>query len=162
LDAVERLHDAAEHPDIVQVRRYGRDLKPGGQSPAGVAIRYQSGSEVYIWAAPAGKAVPAELPPAVASLRVRNPHAIRFLLRLLEVARPAQFKGWRTVAFPDLGLPDACGVELKCADGSSFYLRVTSGSGSTDPATDPFPDYVIPEGVKTCLQGANAASAAHE
>jgi hypothetical protein len=160
LNVVERLFNAAEHPDIALVKRYGRDVKPGGQSPAGVSLRYQSDSEVYIWAATGdGKPVPADLPAVMPSLRVRAPYALRMLVQLLDTAKPDLFTAWRTVSFPGLGLPQACGLELKGSDGTSFYLRVTAGSGPTDPAADPFPDYVIPEGVATCLHSANAASA---
>lgn len=160
LDVVERLHSAAQHPDIVLVKRYGRDEKPGGKSPAGVSLKYQSGSEAYIWAATAEAAVPADLAPEVASRRIRGPHTIRLLLRLFDVAQPELFTAWRTVAFPDLGLSQVCGIELNGADGSIFVLRVTSGSGPTDPDGDPFPDYVIPEGVRTCLREADVQSAA--
>jgi len=57
-------------------------------------------------------------------------------------ARPAQFTAWRTVTFEGAY---ALGVELKCADGSSFWLRVTAGGGQDrDPEEDPHRDYVIP------------------
>jgi hypothetical protein len=162
LGVIERLFNAAEHPDIVEVERYGRDLKPGGQSPSGVGVTYQSGSAGYIWAAAPGTPapVPHDLPAELPSLRFRAQHTLAFLVRLLDAARPEQFTAWRPVAFDGVWMKPS-GLEIRCKDGSSFYLRVTSGSGPTaDPKSDQFPDYVIPEGVKTCLRGANAASAA--
>jgi hypothetical protein len=160
LDVVEKLHNVAEHPDIEQVSRYGRDLKPGGQSPAGVCLRYQSGSEVYIWASADRNPAAVVLPEPVASRRLRIPHAIRLLVQLLDTARPELFTAWRTVGFPDLDMPQACALELKGRDGSSFILRFTAGSAPTDPDDDPAPGYLIPEAVKTCLQGVNVGPAA--
>lgn len=162
LDVVERLHYAAEHPDIVQVKRYGRDLKPGGQSPAGVSLKYQSGSEAYLWSAAPGKTAPVshDLPADLPSFKFRAQHALAFLVQLLEAAQPEQFTAWRPVAFDGVDLKPS-GLEIRCKDGTSVYLRVTSGSGPNgDPEADPYPDYAIPEGVKTCLREASAASVA--
>lgn len=167
LGVIETLHNAAEHPDIVHVERYGRDTKPGGQSPAGVAVRYQSGSEVYLWAADPGNPLPAphDLPAEMPPLRFRAQHGLKFLLQLLDTAQPEMFTAWRPVAFDGIDMKPS-GVELRGKDGSSFYLRVTSGSGPTggpesddNPNRDRFLDYVIPEGVKTCLQEVDAVNA---
>lgn len=153
LDVVERLFNAAEHPDIVAVERYGRDVQPGGQSPAGVAVTYQSGAQAYLWADEPGRPAPepCPLPDEMPELKFRALPALKLLVELLDVARPAVFTAWRTVAFNGLGLKPS-GLELRCADGSTAYLRATSGSGPThEPTTPQHTDYAIPEGVKTCL-----------
>lgn len=161
LDVIERLFETAEHPDIVEVKRYGRDLKPGGQSPAGVKVTYQSGAETYLFAAlpgtpaPTPQELPAEMPP----LKLRASHTLKFLIELLDVAKPAVFTAWRTVSFTGVTAGPS-GMEIRCADGGTAYLRATCASGPTgDPVTQPFPDYVIPEKVKSCLREANAGNA---
>jgi hypothetical protein len=141
LDVVEKLFNAAGHPDVVRVHRYG-----GGQSRAGVAITYQSGSSAYLSSAGLGNSppVPYDLPAELPSLRFRAQHALKFLLELLDAARPAPFAAWRPVAFADTALKPT-GVEIRGKDGTTAYLLVTSGSGPTkDPDEDPYPDYVIP------------------
>lgn len=146
LEVVERLFNAAEHPDIVEVKRYGRDLKPGGQSPAGVSITYGSGAQTYLFAdepstpTPQPHPLPEQMPP----LKLRAQHALKLLVELLDVARPDGFTAWRTVSFPGISM-EPCALEIRCTDGTSAYLRATCASGSTgDPDTEPFPDYVIP------------------
>lgn len=164
LDVIERLHNAAEHPDIVKVQRYGQDLKPGGQSPAGVTITYQSGSEAYIWVAAPEQPEPAAhpLPDKMPELKFRAQHALKFLVELLDIAQPALFTAWRTVGFAGVAMTPA-GLAIRCSDGSTTYLRVTSGFGGfADQERDEFPEYTIPEGVKTCLHSASAANAARE
>jgi hypothetical protein len=161
LDVIERLHNAAEHPDITMVERYGRDLKPGGQSPAGVAITYRSGSQAYLWADEGKREpVPHPLPERMPELKFRAQHALKFLIDLLDVARPDMFVAWRPVAFADVAMTPS-GLGIRCTDGSTAYLRVTSGFGGfADLDRDEFSDYTIPEGVKTCLREASAQSAA--
>jgi hypothetical protein len=164
LDVVEWLFNAAGHPDIVEVERYGRDLKPGGQSPAGVRITYGSGAQTYLFAAAPSEPAPQPhpLPEQMPPLKLRALHSLKFLIELLDVARPDGFTAWRTVSFAGVWMKPAA-LEIRCTDGTSAYLRVTCTSGPVgDPETPPFPDYVIPEAVKTCLREANAASAAPE
>jgi hypothetical protein len=149
LDVFEGLFAAAQHPDIVSVGRYGSDMQPGGQSPAGVKVKHLSGSEAYLWGAVVrNDAVPAPVPEALPAPRLRAPRIAILAAKLLDVARPAQFKAWRLVAFPDLG-PEpgvtSLGVEVVCADGTKMLLRATAGSGPAgDPADEPAPDYRIP------------------
>lgn len=145
LDVIERLLYAAEHPDIVEVRRYGRDLKPGGQSPAGVKVVYQSGAETYLFAAEPDNPAPQPhpLPDQMPPLKSRALHTVMFLMALLDVVKPDAFKAWRTVSFTGVGSTPS-GLEIRCSDGSSAYLRATCASGPTgDPETEPFPEYVI-------------------
>lgn len=149
LDVIERLLGAAEHPDIVEIKRYGRDVKPGGQSPAGVKVTYQSGAETYLFAADPGTPAPEPhpLPEQMPPLKLRALHTVRFVIELLEVARPDVFTAWRTVSFA--GVTSApSGMEIRCADGGSAYLRATCASGPLgDPESPPFSDYTVPEGV---------------
>jgi hypothetical protein len=148
LDVIERLHNAAEHPDIVLVKRYGRDAKPGGQSPAGVALTYRSGSQAYISPAE-GKPepVPHPLPERMPELKFRALHALKFLIELLDAAKPDLFVAWRLVAFEGVALQPS-GLAIRCADGSTAYLRVTSGFGGfADQDRDDFPDFVISDAV---------------
>ena len=145
LDIVENLLNAAQHPDITEISRYGRDLKPGGQSPAGVKVTYQSGAQTYLAVAEGSqKPEPHPLPDPMPHLKLRAAHTMKFLINLLEAARPAAFIAWRTVAFAGVGNKPS-GMEIRCADGGSAYLRVTCASGPTgDPDADPFPGYRIP------------------
>jgi hypothetical protein len=60
LDTIERLHNAAGHPDIVNIKRYGQGPNPG------IALTYQSGSAAYLWTTPPSRTGPTphdELPP---------------------------------------------------------------------------------------------------
>lgn len=149
LDIVERLHQAAAHPDVKAIRRYGRDSEPGGQSPPGVALTYRSGSEAYFAAVLQAAVEPVELPEAfdAQTFRARIQPALRLLVQLLGAAKPAEFTVWRTVGFPGVGA-SPCGLEIRCADGSTAYLRVTSGFGGNAALdVDGFPEYRIPAAV---------------
>jgi hypothetical protein len=151
LDVFEQLLTASGHPDIVSVRRYGTDTAPGGPSPAGVAVKYQSGSHAYLAGGTGAGEVPLAVPEVMPPPKRRASRLAIFAVQLLDVARPEVFKAWRLVALPDGG-PDGergstfpAGVSLVCADGTRMLLRVTAGSGQQgDPDEDPFPDYVIP------------------
>lgn len=150
LDVFEQLLTASRHPDIVSVRRYGRDTTPGGPSPAGVAVKYQSGSHAFLAGGLGDNEIPLPVPDVLPPPRRRASRLAIFAVQLLEVARPAQFRAWRLVGFPDVG-PEAergrfpAGVSVACADGTRMLLRVTAGSGPAgDPAEEPFPDWKIP------------------
>ncbi|GAB1641800.1 hypothetical protein [Krasilnikovia sp. MM14-A1259] len=168
LDVIEGVLNASEHPDIVQVDRYGDATEPWGpnvqtstsRSISGVRVRYQSSASAMIfgavWPSETPIPVPDEMPPPVR----RAPRLAIFVVQLLDVARPAEFRSWQLVALSDLGPTDArgsspSGVSLVCADGTKMLLRVSGASVSTgaDPETEPFPDYVIPDAVKSWQRG---------
>jgi hypothetical protein len=173
LDVVEGLLVASEHPDIVSVKRYGTATGPSADrsrtsSISGVRVTYSSTATAVIWGAiwPGETPIPTpgEMPPPVE----RTGRLAIFVVQLLDVARPQQFRSWQLVALPDLG-PTAArgtaasGVSVVCADGTKMLLR-TSSTGATvgaEPTEEPFPDYVIPEGVKSWHLKVNAQSAAH-
>jgi hypothetical protein len=150
LDLLQRLHEAAGHPEIAAVERFGTDAAPGGPSPAGLRLRYDTGSFAYLWGAVwAGEtpmAVPEELPPPSR----RASRAAVFAAHLLDAARPSDLRGWELVALRDLG-PAAergkvpLGLRITCGDGTAFLLRATAAGGPTqEPDTEPHPNYRIP------------------
>ena len=175
LDVIERLLIAAEHPDIVSIDRYGPDLGPWGptveqskvKAISGVKVTHQSTATASLWEAiwPGEQPVtaPAELP---APAR-RAPRLLILAAQLLDQAKPEQFRAWRLVSLPDIGLAEDQGVmpfglSIALANGSKMLLRATS-TGPTvgnEPTEEPFPNYVIPERVRTCLREASAANAA--
>lgn len=86
---------------------------------------------------------PAVFPDPMPELKTRAMHAVKFLIDLLEVARPAVFTAWAPAAFAGVAISPS-GLMLKCADGSIAYLRVTSGfGGRSELDVDDFPDYRI-------------------
>jgi hypothetical protein len=95
----------------------------------------------------------------------RAPRLLIFTARLLDTARPDGLKAWRLVTLPQLGDPGTqaglpFGLSIIAGDGRRVLLRATA-TGPTvgaEPDEEPFPDYVIPEGVRTCLR-AGAANA---
>ncbi|MEV6300719.1 hypothetical protein AB0M02_15025 [Actinoplanes sp. NPDC051861] len=162
LDVLESLLAASGHPEIAAVERYGADLVPGGPSPSGVRVRYENGSEAYLWGAiwpgESDLPTPQTLPPP----RRRADRIAVFAAQLLDVARPAAFASWRVVALPDLGPASERGkvprgLRIDCADGTSLLLRATSGVGPTgDPEHDPYPEYRIPANLSAGLGGPSA------
>lgn len=162
LDVVEALLRASAHPDFQDIRRYGADATPGGNSPPGVKVTHQSGSATMIWltaakpdAAPV--TLPAEMPPP--PQRVQR--MVQFLVALFDAARPAQFTSWEPGNYPGVHISPA-GLRITAADSSKIYLRVTNASGaSREPTEDSHPDYQFPEGIRSWHQAANAVSAAH-
>jgi hypothetical protein len=174
LDVIEQLLAAARHPDIAAIERYGPGLGPWGptveeskaKSITGVKVTYQSTASASLWEAvwPGGQPVPAptDLPPSRRASRL-----LVFAAQLLDYAKPDQLRSWQLLALPGLG-PDSeqgvtpTGLGVVTTSGTKLLLRSTSTGPTvgTEPAEDPFPDYVIPEGVRTCLREANAASAA--
>ncbi|MFG1950709.1 hypothetical protein [Micromonospora sp. NPDC048830] len=165
LDIMEALLQAAEHPDITAIGRYGRDSEPGGQSPPGVKVTHANGSSAMLWAAvPPRDAQPVplgEMPPP----RWRFWRLLVLAHQLLDVARPDQFSGWELCAVSDVGwiedgqrTPSA--LRITCRDRSVIYLRATAASGSArEPETDPYPDYQIPQGVQSWHLRVSAPSA---
>jgi hypothetical protein len=151
LDVFEGMLVASEHPDIASVGRYGRDLVPGGQSPAGVKVQHQSGSWTYLFGAIHPGEIPVPIPDVLPRPKLRAPRMAIFAAQLLDVARPDVFRSWQLVAFQDLGHERGVtplGISLVCSDGTKMLLRATAGSGPTDPEDEPAPEYRIPEGVQ--------------
>jgi hypothetical protein len=150
LDVIEALVAVSGHPEITSVERYGHDLVPGGPSPAGIRVRYETGAEAYLWGAvwPRENALPTpgQLPPP--SRRVDR--IAVFTAWLLDTARPAALRSWQLVALPDLGPTEErgkapCGLRLDCADGTSLLLRATAAGGpERDPDLDPYPEWQVP------------------
>ncbi|MGC4771207.1 hypothetical protein ACLQ25_19825 [Micromonospora sp. DT44] len=164
VDAMELLYRAADHPEVVEVSRFGRDTEPGGQSPPGVKLLFRSGTSALLAASvpprPAPEAVPltAELP----SPSPRVTRTLALTMRLLDYARPPVFKSWETCAYPGVHLKPSA-VRINCTDGDVVYLRVTVASGpSRDPEADLYPEYEIPEGVRAWPPGVSAAPAVPE
>ncbi|HEX8346745.1 MAG TPA: hypothetical protein VF657_18675 [Actinoplanes sp.] len=164
LDVFEGLFLASDHPDIVKVERYGKDVSPGGNSPAGVRVKHGTGSEAYLWGAVHPGAKPIPIPDVLPAPRYRAPRIAILAVQLLDAARPSEFRTWQLVAFSDLGHERGVtpmGVNVVCNDGTAMLLRATAGSGPAgDPAEDPCPDYRIPEVVKEWHLRVNAQSAA--
>jgi hypothetical protein len=174
LDVVERLLLAAQHPDIVAVERYGPGLGPWGPSVeqsrvkaiTGVKVIHQSTATASLWEAiwPGEQAVP--VPDKMPPPNQRAPRLPILVAQLLDYAKPEQFRAWRLVSLPNIGMsPEQdgmpFGLSIALADGTKVLLRATA-TGPTmgqEPSQEPFPDYVIPEGVRTCLQAVNAANA---
>ncbi|SCL16081.1 hypothetical protein GA0074694_1484 [Micromonospora inyonensis] len=164
LDALAALYGACDHPDVVEVSRYGRDTKPGGQSPPGVKVTYRSGSSAMLSAtveprpAPEPVPLPAEMPPPTQ----RAVRMLVFTTQLLDHARPPVFRSWETCDLAGVWLSPSA-LRINCADGSTVYLHVTVASGaSREPETDPHPDYRFPEGVRTWPPVVSAQSALPE
>ncbi|MEV6798558.1 hypothetical protein AB0M91_09440 [Micromonospora rifamycinica] len=165
LDIMEALYQAAEHPDVTTIRRYGRDSEPGGQSPAGVRLWHQTGSSSMLWAAvPPRDAQPVplgEMPPP----RLRFWRLLVFTHQLLDAAQPEPFERWELCATPGVGWtengqPTPSALRITCRDRTVLYLRATAASGDRrEPETDPYPDYQIPQGVREWHLRVNAPSA---
>lgn len=165
LDVMEAILRAAEHPDVVEVARYGTDTQPGGQVPAGIKAVHQNGSYAMLWAAvPPRDARPVplgEMPPP----RLRAQRILVLAHQLLDVARPEPIAAWELCATPgvgdwDGGDPPPSALRLTCRDRSVIYLRATAASGgAAEPETDPYPDYQIPQGVQSWHLSRSAPSA---
>lgn len=163
LDVIEALHRAAEHPDVVDITRYGRDVAPGGQSPSGVRVWYRSGSSAMLWGAvPPPDAVPVPLPSEMPPPRLRAARGLIFAHQLLDVARPEQFTGWELCRQPGCEVPVAAALRITARDGSVIYLRGTAACGpggvGGEPDQDPYPDYRIPDGVREWHRGVGSPS----
>ncbi len=167
LDLVERLLQAAEHPDIVKIERYGPGQGPWGpdvetskaKSITGIMVRHQSTATASLWEAVWPGEQPVD-PPAVWPVPRQNraPRLLLLVGQLLEAAKPAKVKAWRLVSLPKLGLADKqaglpFGLSAVLTDGSRWLLRATATGPTvgTDPEEEPFPDYTIPKGVKNAF-----------
>ncbi|NYT93171.1 hypothetical protein [Salinispora sp. H7-4] len=151
LDVMTAIFRAAEHPDIVEVTRYGADAQPGGQSPAGIKVRHQSGTAAMLWAGvPPRDATPVPLPTGPLPPKQRAARILVLAQQLLDVARPEVFTSWELCRQPGVEVPVAAAIRITASDRSVIYLRATAASGGTsEPETDPYPDYQIPQGVQS-------------
>lgn len=164
LDVVEGLLVASEHPDIVAVERYGTEGEPWGpsveksraRSITGVQVRYQSSAKASLWGAVWPGETPIPLPEQMPEPKRRSERLAVFVVQLLDFARPEVFRSWQMVTLPGIGLETeqgktAGGISLVCADGTRMLLRSTA-TGVTigqEPEVEQFPDYAIPERVKS-------------
>ncbi len=151
LDVMEALLRAAEHPDIVTIRRYGRDAQPGGQSPAGVKIQHRSSDTWALLSAfpPPRDATPVPLPSEMPPPKWRAARILVFAHQLLDAGKPEPFASWELCRQPGTEGPVAAAIRVSARDGSVFYLRGMAASGSMrEPEVDPYPDYQIPQGVR--------------
>ncbi|MFI5895667.1 hypothetical protein ACIA5D_36785 [Actinoplanes sp. NPDC051513] len=164
LDVIERLLNAAEHPDIVRVERYGTGAEAWGptveksqvKTVTGVKVHHQSTSSASLWGSNRSDLTPVEAPEMPAP-GLRGPRLAILTVRLLDVARPPQFSGWQLFSVAELagageGLPFAVGIT--CADGSRVLLQASSTGASVgrEPDVEPFPDYVVPEGLAAAVR----------
>ncbi|GIF04372.1 hypothetical protein [Actinoplanes siamensis] len=150
LDILQDLHLASGHPEIAAVQRFGADAMPGGPSPSGLRVRYDTGSEAYLWGAvwPGETALP--IPEVLPPPSRRAERAAVFAARLLEAARPGAFRAWDLVALPDLGPVGGrgkvpLGLRINCLDGTALLLRATAAGGPRrEPDTEPHPPLPFP------------------
>lgn len=171
LDVVHRLVVASDHPDIVKVERYGTATEPWGPTVArsrtttiaGLKVTFTSTSTALLNGRIEPNAVEVAMPDVMPLPTLRAPRFVTFVAQLLDVARPAQFSSWRLVGQPSAdpssqiaGLP--YGISFSCADGTTMLLQcqATGAMVGAEPSEEPFPDYVIPEEVKTCLREVSA------
>lgn len=171
LDVIETLLRAAKHPDIAGIERYGPGQGPWGPTVntskvskiTGVYAKHQSTATASLWEAVWPGEQPLDTIPTMPTPKQnRAPRLLLFVAQLLEVAQPAQFKAWRLVSLPDLGSPKVqdglpFGLSIVTIEDKRVLLRATA-TGPTmgfEPETEPFPDYVIPQEVKTCLNGSS-------
>lgn len=134
-DMLDRLIQAAGHPDITGTYRYG-------DSETAVAVTYASGAKAFVWPADKAKATPVDLPDDPGDYRARVGYLLRLLVDLLDTARPDGWV-WRTVGVEGVDLAP-CGLEIR-AGGTSVVVRVTAG-GAPGPDTDPesFAGWALP------------------
>lgn len=125
-DMLERLINAAGHPDITGTYRYGQD-------ETAVAVTYASGAKAFVWPAEKTKVTAVDLPDDPGDYAARVRHLLHLLVDLLETARPDGWV-WRTVGVDGVDLAP-CGLEIR-AGGASVVVRVTAG-GAPGPDTDP-------------------------
>ncbi|GLW27320.1 hypothetical protein [Actinoplanes regularis] len=150
LDILQELHLAGGHPEIAAVERFGTDTAPGGPSPAGLRLRYTTGSEAYLWGAVWPGETPIPVPEILPPPSRRASRAAAFAAQLLDAARPSAFRAWELVALKGLGPAEErgkvpLGLRITCGDGTALLLRATAAGGPTrEPDSEPHPEYRIP------------------
>ena len=150
LDVLRELHLASGHPEIAAVERFGSDPAPGGPSPSGLRLRYETGSFAYLWGAVWPGETPLPVPEILPPPSGRAMRAAAFAAQLLEAVRPGAFRSWELVALPGLGPAGArgkvpLGLRVNCGDGTSVLLRATAAGGPVqEPDTEPHPGYRLP------------------
>jgi hypothetical protein len=150
LDVVEAVFRVSQHPDIAEIERYGRDAAPGGGSPAGIKVRYGTGSSGLLFGDDKRDAVRIEVPAEMPHFKLRAPYTAVLAVRLLDAARPEPFTSWHLIALKSIGhtTDHVSGLRIECGDGSSHQLRATGmGSQTPEPDEDPALGYQIPAGV---------------
>jgi hypothetical protein len=164
LDVMEAMLRAAAHPDIAEIKRYGRDSEVGGQSPPGVSVLHRSSdTRALLTAVPAPRdATPVPLPTEPLTMRWRAARMLVLAHQLLDAARPELFAEWTLCRQEGTHGPIAAAIRITGRDGSVIYLRGLAASGQMrEPESDPFPDYQIPlEGVQSWHLTPNVPSAA--
>lgn len=159
LDTVERLLRSAQHPDIVAIERYGPNQGPWGpsvqESPAkgitGVRVTHQSTATASLWLAVWPGEIPVPAPAVMPAPKLRAARIAILAAQLLDVARPPEFKAWRLVALPGIGLDEdlPSGLSFVTAAGERVLLR-SSATGVTvgeEPEEEPFPAYQLPASI---------------
>lgn len=167
LDIVERLLVASGHPDIVKVDRYGTATEPWGPDASksrtatisGLKLTFTSTSTALLDGRIVPRVVDVPTPDEMPPPSLRAPRSVTFVAQLLDVARPEQFSSWQLVCPPDMGPKDRLGtlpygIVIAGTDGSKMLLlcQATGAMVGNEPTEDPFPDYLIPEEVRTCLR----------
>ena len=175
LDVIEGLLLASEHPDIVKVDRYGTGTEPWGptversrtKSVAGVKVTYTSTATAILLGMIKPETYPVPMPADMPPPSRRAPRLAIFVAQLLDVARPAIFSAWELMSSPTVGDPAQLGqlpygISITGTDRTKMLLmaQATGAMVGTDPAEEPFPEYVIPEGVKSWHLRLNATSPA--
>lgn len=95
---------------------------------------------------------------------MRAPRLIEFMQQLLEAGQHPDIE--RVETFDDPGTTmKPCGIKVTYRGGRVAYLKITRSSPPTgdDFSTGehiPYPDYSIPQEVRSCHQTASAAGAA--
>jgi hypothetical protein len=140
LDLLKRLIEAAQHPDVAEVRVYS-----GGPEPArnGVAVKDRRGGHMYLAGATWKGETPVDVPTVLPPPKLGAQRIAILTVQLLNAARPSELQDWRLVALTDLGPTEArgtmpSGVSLIAADGTRFLLRALHGGSQTgDPEEEP-------------------------
>lgn len=148
LDLLKRLIEAAQHPDIAEVRLYS-----GGPEPArnGVAVKDVRGGSMFLAGAAWKGETPVDVPEVLPPPKLGAQRIAILTVQLLNAAKPSELQDWRLVALNDLGPTEArsvtpSAVSLIATDGTRFLLRALHGGSQTgDPAEDPHPDWRVPK-----------------
>ncbi|WP_045740975.1 hypothetical protein [Actinoplanes rectilineatus] len=148
LDLLERLLNAAGHPDIASVKRYGQGTE---QSPAGIDLADQRGAHMYLFGEQRKGEIPIDVPTVLPTPKYGSQRVAVLAAQLLDAARPDALREWRLVAFGDLGPTDArgvapAGISMLAADGSRILLRSAMGASkdTTAPDSEPSPGWTPP------------------